>query len=71
MGKDRHKDKTETTSETYAMLKTVDPRIADMTKRIAGDRLGAVVEFAEDLILLKGKTTERALADALEKYKLV
>jgi len=71
MGKDRHKDNSAPRTETYAMLNTVDPRISAIVRRLAGvEKLPAVVDYAEDLILLNGKTTERALADALEKYKL-
>jgi alpha-D-ribose 1-methylphosphonate 5-triphosphate synthase subunit PhnI len=73
MGKSKNKDQlVEITDETHAVLRTVDRRIAAIVKNLAGiEKLGAVVSYAEDLILLQGKTTERALADALEKYKLV
>lgn len=52
------------------MLNTVDKRIADLTKRLAGDKLDVVLIQAEEYLLL-GKKKERALADALEKFKLV
>lgn len=53
------------------MLNKVDPRIASVVKNLAGDKLDIVLIQAEDLMLLEGKTAERALADALEIYKLV
>ena len=71
MGKDKQKVVEAPLTETYAMLNTVDSRISAIVRRRAGDKLPAVVDFAEDLILMYGKTTERALADALEKYNLV
>lgn len=53
------------------MLSKVDPRIANMVKKLAGDKLDVVLIQAEDLMLLHGKSTERALADALDVFRLV
>lgn len=58
------------TERKINMLNTVDKRIADLTKRLAGDKLDVVLIQAEEYLLL-GKKKERALADALEKFKLV
>jgi hypothetical protein len=52
------------------MLNLVDARIAELTVKLAGDKLDIVVIKAEDLMAL-GKKPERALADALEAFKLV
>lgn len=53
------------------MLDRVDPRIAEIVKKKAGDKLDIVLVQAEDFVLLEGKSDARALADALEKFKLV
>lgn len=52
------------------MLETVDPRIAALTRKLAGEKLDIVLIQAEDFAR-QGKSTERALADALETFKLV
>jgi hypothetical protein len=52
------------------MLDKVDKRIANLVKAKAGDKLDKVLEAAEELALLEGKTPERSLADALDKYRL-
>lgn len=52
------------------MLNVVDWRIAQLVTRLAGDKLDIVLLHAEDLVA-EGKQPERALADALEKFKLV
>lgn len=52
------------------MLDSVDKRIAAIVKKQAGDKLDVVLITAEDLVLLAGKKPERALADALEKYRI-
>lgn len=51
------------------MLTKVDKRIAQMFVSKAGDKLDKVLETAEEYLTL-GKTPERCLADALEKFKL-
>lgn len=53
------------------MLTKVDPRIAQVVKNMAGDKLDLILIQAEDLMLIEGKSAERALADALDIYKLV
>lgn len=53
------------------MLNKVDPRIAELVTRLAGDKLDVVLIQAEDLMLIEGKKAERALADALELFKIV
>lgn len=53
------------------MLKNVDKRIVAIVIKKSGDKLDQVLTQAEDLMLIQGKTAERALADALEIYKLV
>lgn len=52
------------------MLNRVNPRIAELVQKKAGDKLDIVLLQAEELVA-QGKTMERALADALEKFKLV
>lgn len=52
------------------MLDLVDPRVAELTRKLAGDKLDIVLIQAEDLVA-KGKSRQRALADALEIFKLV
>lgn len=54
-----------------SILSLVDGRIAKLVSRLATDKLDLVCIHAEDLVLLKGKSPERALADALESFKLV
>lgn len=70
MGKNRHKDKQRDVQQS-SLLNEVDQRIGAMVRRLAGDKLGSVVFHAEDLILLQGKQPNRALADALETFKLI
>lgn len=53
------------------MLKTVDPRIAALTEKLAGDKLPNVLEAAEYFVEFDNKTPARSLADALEKFKLI
>lgn len=53
------------------MLTRVDARIAEIVKKKAGEKLDAVVLHAEELVRTEEKTPARALADALEKMKLV
>lgn len=52
------------------MLNKVDPRIASLVTKLAGTKLDIVLIRAEDLTK-EGKSPERALADALETFKLV
>ena len=53
------------------MLKQVDKRIAALATRLAGDKLEQVLTLAQSLVETEGKKPGRALADALETYKLV
>jgi hypothetical protein len=53
------------------MLTTVDPRIAAIVTKVAGEKLPQVLEAAEYLVEFDKKTPARSLADALEKFKLV
>ena len=52
------------------MLKMVDKRIAQIAKDLAGDKLDIVLLHAEELIAV-GKKPARALADSLDKFKLI
>lgn len=52
------------------MLSKVDPRIASIVKSKAGDKLDKVLEAAEYFEEFDKKTPARALADALEQFKL-
>ena len=52
------------------MLKMVDKRIAQIAKDLAGDKLDIVLLHSEEL-MATGKKPARALADALEKFKLI
>lgn len=51
------------------MLEKVDKRIAEIVKKQAKDKLDLVLIEAEDL-MKTGKDCGRALADALEKYRI-
>lgn len=48
----------------------IDSRILALAQKLAGDKWDVVQIQAEDLVK-QGKSTERALADALEMFKLV
>lgn len=52
------------------MFNKVDKRIMEITVKLAGDKLADVLSQAEDLMLIEAKDAQRALADALEIYKL-
>lgn len=43
----------------------IDPRVMEIVSKIAGDNLSKVLEDAELLVMMEGKTPERALADVL------
>jgi hypothetical protein len=62
MGKSNTKD--------FGHFSKVDPRISAMVSKLAGDKIEDVLLLAWELTE-SGKQPERALADALEKYKLV
>lgn len=51
--------------------KPTDPRIEAMVVKKAGEKLDLVLTHAEELMVTQGKSHERALADALENFKLV
>lgn len=52
------------------MLDKVDKRIAELVKKRAGSKLDQVLATAEQLVTHLEKKPARALADALEFYKL-
>ena len=51
------------------MFDKVDFRIRALVEKLAGDKLDIVLIAAEDLVK-EGKMPERALADALQRFKL-
>ena len=71
-GKDRTNSDSRSPAEVEEeLLRRVDPRIASLFKKIVPkEKLGLIMEAAEHLIF-EGKQEERALADALELFKLV
>jgi hypothetical protein len=64
------KSSKKNTEHKAGYFDAVDGRISAMVKQLAGDKLEEVLFQAEEYIEA-GRYPERALADALEKYKLV
>jgi hypothetical protein len=53
-----------------SILNEVDARISQVVRNKAGEKLSKVLDTADELVL-RGKSPERALADALEKHRLL
>jgi hypothetical protein len=56
--------------EAMKAVESVDKRITSIVQKTSGDKYSKVVDAAIEMCL-SGKKPERALADALEQFKLV
>jgi hypothetical protein len=59
-----------TLDEAMTAVASVDKRIVTIVEKTSGDKYSKVVDAAIELCL-SGKKPERALADALEQFKLI
>ena len=60
-----------TLEQAFKALEAVDGRILKLTEKFAGDKHQKVMEAAVLAITEQGKSAGRAIADALEQFKLI